>query len=133
MTEAKISLTQKLMIFIFLSIVAQGCQEFIHNSFDTFQGVIINKAGDPIPNLRLKLFSESSLVYSLDTDTQGVFKFVLPSKNFDDFFRLEAPESFLFEINQLDLVYTDRTLRLDPSLRDANGVIDLGKVILIQP
>lgn len=132
MTSVKISQTKNLLIFIFFMFLAQGCQEFIHDSFDTFQGNMVTKTGEPISNLRLKFYSESSLVYSFTTGDQGEFKVVLPSKNLDDFYRLEVPGSFRFEINQFNLVYTDKSLRLDPSISDANGVIDLGNVILVQ-
>jgi hypothetical protein len=124
--------TKNLLIFIFLLFFAQGCQEFIHDSFDTFQGVIVDKEGDPVPNLRLNFYSNSSLIYSMTTDNLGAFKVVLPSKNLGAFYRVTPPSPFLFEVNQNEFIFTDRDLRLDPSLRDANGVIDLGKVILVQ-
>lgn len=133
MTYAKIFQIKNILIFIFFLFVAQGCQEFIHDSFDTFQGKTLTKTGDPIANLRLNLYSGSSLVYSFTTGNQGEFRVVLPSKNLDYSYRLTAPSPFLFEINQNDFTYTDRDLRLDPSSRDANGVIDLGTVILVQP
>lgn len=130
--QKKILQFKKLLIFIFLLVFSQGCQEFIHDSFDTYQGVILNKAGDPIPNLRLKFFFESSLIYSFTTNTQGAFKVVLPTRNPENFYTLRVPEPFLFELNQFDMVFTDKSFRLDPSERDANGVIDLGNVILVE-
>ncbi|MBA4301502.1 hypothetical protein SAMN03080617_03388 [Algoriphagus alkaliphilus] len=133
MNEATNNRIKNLLIFISFLFVAQGCQEYIHDSFDTFQGRIVNESGDTITNLRLNFYSGSSLVYSVTTGNQGEFKVVLPSKNLNYSYRLTAPSPFLFEINQNDFTYTDRDLRLDPSSRDANGVIDLGTVILVQP
>lgn len=130
--QKKVLQLKKLLIFIFLLFLSQGCQEFIHDSFDTFQGVIVNKSGDPIPNLRLRFYFESSLIYSFITGNQGEFKVVLPSKNFDNFYNLEVPEPFLFELNQFDMIYRDKSFSLNPSARDANGVIDLGEVILVE-
>lgn len=121
-----------LWVFIFLLTITQGCQEYIHDSFDTFRGVIVAKNGDPIPNLRLRFYSESALVSTFTTGNQGEFKIVLPSKNLDNFYRMTFPESFLVEINQFDQVFVNNSLRLDSSLRDQDGVIDLGKVILVQ-
>ncbi|WP_332910944.1 hypothetical protein [Algoriphagus boritolerans] len=91
----------------------------------------MDKEGDPVSNLRLNFYSNSSLIYSITTDNLGAFKVVVPSKNLDDSYRLTAPSPFLFEVNQNEFIYTDRDLMLDPSLRDANGVIDLGTVILV--
>ncbi len=144
MTKAKIFHPKRVFIFIFLLFAAQGCQEFIHDSFDTFQGVIVDQSGDPIPNLRLRLFSESSslnifnipnssLIYTLSTDNQGAFKVVVPSRNIDNFYLLEVPETFRYDISQSDLVISEEYLQVDSSLKDANGVIDLGEVTLIQP
>lgn len=133
MNEARNNRIKNLLIFIFFLFVAQGCQEYIHDSFDTFQGVIVNEDGDPVSKLRLNFYSSSSLIYSVTTTNDGRFKVVLPSKNLDNFYSLTAPSPFLFEINQNEFTYTDRELRLDPSSRDENGVIDLGIVILVQP
>ena len=132
MTKAEIFHSKRVLIFIFLLFVAQGCQEFIHDSFDTFQGKTLTKTGDPIANLRLNLYSGSSLVYSFTTGSQGEFRVVLPSKNLDTSYRMSVREPFFFEINQFDQIFTDNSLMLDPSLRTANGVIDLGNVILVQ-
>lgn len=132
MTKANIFHSKRVLIFIFLLFVAQGCQEFIHDSFDTFQGKTLTKTGDPIANLRLNLYSGSSLVYSFTTGSQGEFRVVLPSKNLDTSYRMAVREPFFFEINQFDQIFTDNSLMLDPSLRTANGVIDLGNLILVQ-
>lgn len=134
---------KKPLIFVFLLFMAQGCQEFIHDSFDTFQGVVVDQSGDPIPNLRMRLFSESStlnilnipnssLIYTLTTDNQGAFKVVVPSRNINNFYLLNAPESFRFEVNQSDRIITEEFLQFDSSLRDAKGVIELGNVILVK-
>jgi hypothetical protein len=124
---------KNLLIFIFFLFLAQGCQEFIHDSFDTFQGKTLTKTGDPIANLRLNLYSGSSLVYSFTTGSQGEFRVVLPSKNINTSYRMTVKEPFFFEINRFDQIFMDNSLMLDPSLRTANGVIDLGTVILVQP
>jgi hypothetical protein len=124
---------KNLLIFIFFLFLAQGCQEFIHDSFDTFQGKTLTKTGDPIANLRLNLYSGSSLVYSFTTGSQGEFRVVLPSKNINTSYRMTVKEPFSFEINRFDQIFMDNSLMLDPSLRTANGVIDLGTVILVQP
>lgn len=131
--QKKVLSFNKLLILILILFVAQGCQEFIHDSFDTFQGKIVNKTGNPISNLRLNFYSGSSLVYSFTTGNQGEFRFVLPSRNLNVSYRMTVLEPFLFEINQFDQVYMDNSLRLDSSLRDPKGVIDLGNVILVQP
>lgn len=130
--QKKTLLLKKPLIFIFLLFIAQGCQDFIHDSFDTFQGKMVTKTGDPIANLRLNLYSGSSLVYSFTTGNQGEFRVVLPSKNLNTSYNMTVREPFFFEINRFDQIFTDNSLMLDPSLRTANGVIDLGNVILVQ-
>jgi hypothetical protein len=132
MNEARNNRIKNLLIFIFFLFVAQGCQEYIHDSFDTFQGKTLTKTGDPLANLRLNLYSGSSLVYSFTTGNQGEFRVVLPSKNLDTSYRMTVREPFFFEINQFDQIFTDNSLMLDPSLRTANGVIDLGELILVE-
>ncbi|MDP2040968.1 MAG: hypothetical protein Q8S14_05285 [Algoriphagus sp.] len=132
MNEARNNRIKNLLIFIFFLFVAQGCQEFIHDSFDTFQGKTLTKTGDPIANLRLNLYSGSSLVYSFTTGSQGEFRVVLPSKNINTSYSMTVREPFFFEINRFDQIFTDNSLMLDPSLRTANGVIDLGELILVE-
>lgn len=132
MNEARNNRIKNLLIFIFFLFVAQGCQEYIHDSFDTFQGKTLTKTGDPLANLRLNLYSGSSLVYSFTTGKQGEFRVVLPSKNLDTSYRMTVREPFFFEINQFDQIFTDNSLMLDPSLRTAKGVIDLGELILVE-
>lgn len=132
MNEARNNQIKNLLIFIFFLFVAQGCQEYIHDSFDTFQGKTLTKTGDPLANLRLNLYSGSSLVYSFTTGNQGEFRVVLPSKNLDTSYRMTVREPFFFEINQFDQIFTDNSLMLDPSLRTAKGVIDLGELILVE-
>lgn len=123
--------------------MAQACQEYIHDSFDTFQGVVVDQSGDPIPNLRMRLSSissisnilnipNSSLIYTLNTDNQGAFKVVVPSKNINNSYLLKAPESFRFEVNQFDLIINEEYLQFDSSVKDAKGVIDLGIITLIE-
>ncbi|MFN3997214.1 hypothetical protein [Algoriphagus sp.] len=123
---------KKSLTYIFIFFLFQGCQEFIHDSFDTFQGKMVTKTGDPIANLRLNLYSGSSLVYSFTTGNQGEFRVVLPSKNLNTSYNLTVREPFFFEINRFDQIFTDNSLMLDPSLRTANGVIDLGNVIIVE-
>ncbi|MDO8967194.1 hypothetical protein [Algoriphagus sp.] len=132
MNEARNNRIKNLLIFIFFLFVAQGCQEFIHDSFDTFQGKTLTKTGDPIANLRLNLYSGSSLVYSFTTGSQGEFRVVLPSKNINTSYSMTVREPFFFEINRFDQIFTDNSLMLDPSLRTAKGVIDLGELILVE-
>ncbi len=68
-----------------------ACQEFIHNSFDTFTGQVVDKEGKGVPGLELTLSQNidfldgqvpvaKSIVYRIKTDERGGFSFVLPAR-----------------------------------------------------
>lgn len=132
------------LILTFIAFALKGCQEFIHDSFDTFQGEIVDREGVPISNLELSLYSDNSFffnfpfqgsapIYTLKTNSQGEFKMVLPSKFMDDsYFLAASSSSYIFELEQFDTLVTQPYLILQGSLRDTNGVIDLGSLTVVK-
>lgn len=131
------------LMLTFIAFALKGCQEFIHDSFDTFQGEIVDREGVPISNLELSLYSDNSFffnfpfkgsppIYTLNTNSRGEFKMVLPSKFIDDtYFLAPSSSSYIFELEQFDTIVTEPYLILQGSLRDTNGVIDLGSLTVV--
>jgi hypothetical protein len=133
-----------LLLVLLLSLGA--CQEFIHNSFDTFTGRIVDKEGKTVPGLELT-FSKGidfldgqvpvakSIVYRIKTDEKGEFSFVLPSRmdsSFENeyFLLLTAPARFQTEFN--GVLLTENFLLATDAPRDADGVRDLGILKIVR-
>jgi hypothetical protein len=123
-----------------------ACQEFIHNSFDTFTGRIVDKEGKAVPGLELTLSQgidfldgqvpvAKSIVYRIKTDERGEFSFVLPARTDSSFEKeyylfLTAPARFQTEFN--GVLVTENFLLAMDAPRDADGVRDLGVLKIIR-
>jgi hypothetical protein len=123
-----------------------ACQEFIHNSFDTFTGRIVDKEGKAVPGLELTLSQNidflngqvpvaKSIVYRIKTDERGEFSFILPSRTDSSFeneyyLMLTAPARFQTEFNGIQL--TENFLLATDAPRDADGVRDLGILKIVR-
>lgn len=121
-----------------------ACQEFIHNSFDTFTGRVVDVEGNPVAGLELIVTQEldfgpqepvaKTVIYKVKTDGRGEFRFVLPSRNeysFEKEYYLLLNEPLQF----LDLFGPSLLHRYVPFTireRDADGVIDLGTLKIVR-
>ena len=133
-----------LLLVLLLSLGA--CQEFIHNSFDTFTGQVVDKEGKAVPGLELTLSQNidflngqvpvaKSIVYRIKTDERGEFSFVLPSRTDNSFEKeyyllLTAPARFQTEFN--GVLLTENFLLATDAPRDADGVRDLGVLKIVR-
>ena len=133
-----------LLLVLLLSLGA--CQEFIHNSFDTFTGRIVDKEGKAVPGLELTLSQgidfldgqvpvAKSIVYRIKTDERGEFSFILPSRTDSSFeneyyLMLTAPARFQTEFN--GVLLTENFLLATDAPRDADGVRDLGVLKIVR-
>ena len=133
-----------LLLILLLSLGA--CQEFIHNSFDTFTGRIVDKEGKAVPGLELTLSQgidfldgqvpvAKAIVCRIKTDERGEFSFILPSRTDSSFeneyyLMLTAPARFQTEFNGIQL--TENFLLATDAPRDADGVRDLGILKIVR-
>ena len=133
-----------LLLVLLLSLGA--CQEFIHNSFDTFTGQVVDKEGKGVPGLELTLSQNIDsldgqvpvakwIVYRIKTDERGEFSFVLPSRTDSSFEKeyyllLTAPARFQTEFN--GVLLTENFLLATDAPRDADGVRDLGVLKIVR-
>ena len=133
-----------LLLVLLLSLGA--CQEFIHNSFDTFTGRVVDKEGKAVPGLELTLSQNidflngqvpvaKSIVYRIKTDEKGEFSFVLPSRMDSSFEKeyyllLTAPARFQTEFN--GVLLTENFLLATDAPRDADGIRDLGVLKIVR-
>ena len=139
--------SQGVTLFLVVLLLSLGaCQEFIHNSFDTFTGRVVDKEGKAVTGLDLTLSQNidfldgqvpvaKSIVYKIKTDERGEFSFVLPSRTDSSFenkyyLLLTAPAQFQTEFNGVQL--TENFLLATDAPRDADGVRDLGTLIIVR-
>jgi len=132
------------LISLLLSLGA--CQEFIHNSFDTFTGKIIDVEGNPVADLELTLTQDldfgvaqppvaKSIIYTIKTTNRGEFRLVVPSRtdisfNTEYFLLLTAPVQFELEDSGMSVLY--RYYSFTTAGRAADGVIDLGTLKIVR-
>jgi hypothetical protein len=123
-----------------------ACQEFIHNSFDTFTGRIVDKEGKGVPGLELTVSQDidflngqvpaaKSIVYRIKTDERGEFSFILPTRHPDavdkfSYLSLSVPYRFQTEFN--GVLLTENFLLASDAPRDADGVRDLGVLKIVR-
>ena len=133
-----------LLLVLLLSLGA--CQEFIHNSFDTFAGKIVDVDGKPVADLELILTQEldfgvaqppvaNSIIYTIKTTNRGEFRMVVPARtdisfNREYFLLLSAPFQFELEESGMSLLY--RYYSFSTADRAADGVIDLGTLKIVR-
>ena len=134
--------------FLLLSLLLSlgACQEFIHNSFDTFTGRVLDKEGNAVPGLELTVSQDidflsgqipvaKSIVYRIKTNERGRFSFVLPARTDSSFENeyylfLTAPARFQTEFN--GVLVTENFLLATDAPRDADGVRDLGVLKIVR-
>ncbi len=139
------------LLFLFIGLVVllltlSACQEFIHNSFDTFTGKIVDVEGNPVADLELILTQDldfgvakppvaKSIIYKVKTTNRGEFRLVVPSRtdisfNTEYFLLLTAPVQFELEDAGMSVLY--RYFSFSASGRDSDGVIDLGTLKIVR-
>lgn len=137
---------KSLFVLAILLFPLGACQEFIHNSFDTFTGQVVDKEGKAVPGLELTLSQNidflngqvpvaKSIVYRIKTDEKGEFSFVLPSRMDSSFEKeyyllLTAPARFQTEFN--GVLLTENFLLATDAPRDADGIRDLGVLKIVR-
>ncbi|WP_111669796.1 hypothetical protein [Algoriphagus litoralis] len=130
------------LVLIIAAYTLKACQVFIHDSFDTFQGVIVDETGNPVPNLRLRLYPSSGTYFSgprqgsgnvVVTNATGEFKSVFPSRNMDAIYYLIPPSDLVFEVDQFGALTKVTELSIEPLPKDRNRVIDLGRITVVRP
>jgi hypothetical protein len=120
-----------------------GCKYYIDDSFDTFVGTLVNESGLPIGDVELIFTQElnftgyqtgfaSSYIYKLTTDQTGKFKFVVPSKYWDNLYYLEVRPPFQFEIDFFGEKEFQNYIQFDSSEKDKNGIVNLGNVKVVK-
>jgi hypothetical protein len=133
-----------LLLVLLLSLGA--CQEFIHNSFDTFTGRIVDKEGNPEVGLELIVTQDldfgvaqapvaKSIIYKVKTTNRGEFRVVVPSRtdisfNTKYFLLLTAPVQFEMEDDGMSVLY--RYYSFSTAGRDTEGMIDLGTLKIVR-
>lgn len=137
----------RLLIFLLVISAAyclQACQEFIHNSFDTIVGTIVDQEGNPVSNSQLNLYTSfiDAASYAeireepflqTTTNAEGQFKVVVPSKKIDDFYFLVLPSNLLFAVDQFGTIEHRVAFDFYTSVRDSNGIVDLGTLTVVAP
>ena len=137
---------KSLFVLAILLFPLGACQEFIHNSFDTITGQVVDKEGKAVPGLELTLSQNidflngqvpvaKSIVYRIKTDERGEFSFVLPSRMDSSFEKeyyllLTAPARFQTEFN--GVLLTENFLLATDAPRDADGIRDLGVLKIVR-
>ena len=133
-----------LLLVLLLSLGA--CQEFIHNSFDTFTGKIVDVEGKPVADLELILTQDldfgvaqppvaKSIIYSIKTTNRGEFRLVVPARtdisfNTEYFLLLSAPAQFELEESGMSVLY--RHYSFSTADRAADGTINLGTLKIVR-
>jgi hypothetical protein len=133
-----------LLLVLLLSLGA--CQEFIHNSFDTFTGKIVDVEGKPVAGLELILTQDldfgaarppvaKSIIYSIKTTNRGEFRMVVPARtnisfNTEYFLLLSSPVQFELEESGMSVLY--RYYSFSTADRAADGTINLGTLKIVR-
>ena len=134
------------LLFVILLFSLGACQEFIHNSFDTFIGRIVDEEGNAVAGLELIVTQDldfgvaqppvaKSIIYKVKTTNRGEFRVVVPSRtdisfNTGYFLLLTAPVQFEMGDSGMSVLY--RYYSFSTAGRDANGVIDLGTLKIVR-
>ncbi len=132
----------KLVGFCLSLLLLFGCQEFVHDSFDTFTGRVIDASGQPISGVELVLTQDIDFtdfhkpvsnfsIYTMKTDLSGRFKFVVPSRYFNDFYYLQVKPPYWFEVDFGAEKYFINFTVASVSEQDAFGVVALGDLKVV--
>jgi hypothetical protein len=120
-----------------------ACQEFVHDSFDTFSGRVVSESGQPISGVELVFTQDldftdfqntvsNSAIYTMRTDVSGRFKFVVPTRNFDNVYYLQIKPPYRFVIDFGGEKEFRNYILESNSDRDAFGVVSLGDLIVVE-
>lgn len=126
------------LLFLFTA-----CQEFVHDSFDTFSGRVVDEAGLPLSGVELVFTQDlnftdfqnpisNSSIYTMKTDLSGRFKFVVPSKYFDNLYYLQIKPPYWFEDDFGGEKEFKNITEATSSERDAFGVVFLGDLKAVE-
>jgi hypothetical protein len=133
------------ILLILILAFSSSCQEFIHNSFDTFTGRVVDVEGNPVAGLELIVTQDldfgpqepvaKTVIYKVKTTNRGEFRLVVPSRtdisfNTEYFLLLTAPVQFELEDAGMSVLY--RYFSFSTAGRDADGVIDLGTLKIVR-
>lgn len=134
------------ILLILMLALSSSCQEFIHNSFDTFTGRVVDVEGNPVAGLELIVTQDldfgvaqppvaKSIIYKIKTTNRGEFRLVVPSRtdisfNTEYFLLLTAPVQFELEESGMSVLY--RYYSFTTAGRAADGVIDLGTLKIVR-
>lgn len=134
------------ILLILILAFSSSCQEFIHNSFDTFSGRIVDVEGNPVAGLEFILTQDldfgvaqppvaKSIIYKVKTTNRGEFRLVVPSRtdisiNTEYFLLLTAPAQFELKESGMSVLY--RYYSFTTAGRAADGVIDLGTLKIVR-
>jgi hypothetical protein len=134
------------ILLILILALSSSCQEFIHNSFDTFTGKIVDAEGKPVADLELILTQDldfavsqppvsKSIIYTIKTTNRGEFRLVVPARtdisfNTEYFLLLSAPVQFELEESGMSVLY--RYYSFSTADRATDGVIDLGTLKIVR-
>jgi hypothetical protein len=134
------------ILLILMLALSSSCQEFIHNSFDTFTGKIVDVDGKPVADLELLLTQDldfgvaqppvaKSIIYRVKTTNRGEFRLVVPARtdssfNTEYFLLLSSPVQFELEESGMSVLY--RYYSFSTADRAADGVINLGTLKIIR-
>ncbi|MFM7629884.1 MAG: hypothetical protein ACKO44_10240 [Algoriphagus sp.] len=108
--------SQVVTFLVLVLLISLGaCQEFVHNSFDTFTGRVVDQEGKRFPGLELTVSQDidflngqvpaaKSIIYGIKTDERGEFSFILPTRHPDavdkySYLSLTVPYRFQTEFN----------------------------------
>jgi hypothetical protein len=127
---------------LLLTLLFTGCQEFIHDSFDTYTGRVIDESGQPLSGVELLFTQDMDFsdfpnpvsnfsIYTIKTDLSGRFKFVVPSRYFNDLYYLQVKPPYWFEIDFGGEKYFLNFTEASSSERDAFGVVALGDLKVV--
>jgi len=134
------------LLLILMLALSSSCQEFIHNSFDTFTGKIVDVEGNPVADLELIITQDldfgvaqppvaKSIIYTTKTTNRGEFRVVVPSRtdisfNTEYFLLLTSPAQF--ELQEFGMSVLYRYYSFTTAERAADGVIDLGTLKIVR-
>lgn len=137
---------------LFICLILSSCKLYEDNEFDTFQGKLLLENGSPAENIEIVFTNErtsgalgefswddsSNGIYRGKTDDRGLFRFVVPKRNFE--FSLSAANdipsyflyvepSYIFQIeSENDVTESKYLFLIDFSKKE--GVLDLSSVIV---
>lgn len=132
------------MLLPLVVFLGQACQEFIDDSFETFQVRLVDQQGIPHAGLELLLsqnnpefplpnHQQKPIIYTLKTSDDGRLQFVLPAKNLDNDYYLEVSPPYVFEVDYAGESIQRSFFSIGLYEKDIDGVVDLGELLILKP